>query len=106
MSQYTYKDIDQAEPGKVFETVDYQMNGIGYDGEPFEDVVHFELIRSGAFDYGNRTGMTMTRRSTGRTEFFDTRYVNGITEDFPKFALEFLKDRTIDGFTFKRLGEG
>ncbi len=80
---------------QVFAKADFVRKGKGWNGKHFEDKVHAELIKSGAFEYGNGTSMVFEYEN-GNEECFDTRYCNVTPENFAQFAYDELRARTIE----------
>ena len=79
---------------EVLATADYRIHGEGWNG-PIDMTVHAELLKSGAFDYGNGT-CTVLEYSNGQIESFDTRYENVNPKNFSEFAFKVLRANTMD----------
>lgn len=82
-------------PGDVLAQADFMLKGTGYNG-PVSEIVHAELYVSGAFDYGNGTGMVFEYSGSPMPVSFDTRYDNVTPENFREFAYQVLRNRTVD----------
>ena len=83
---------------RILATADFHLTGTGYDNSVIDEVVHAELLVSGASQYGNQTCMTfewINRHDCGRFESFDTRYERVSPENFKKFAKNVLKNRIL-----------
>lgn len=76
---------------EIYAVADFKVTGTREDdGTQIDTTVHFELYKSGAFDYGNGTGMSM--QFEGREEWcYDTRYEPVGEDNFKEYAEEFLK---------------
>lgn len=79
---------------KALATADFRVHGEGWNG-PFDETVHAELLKSGAFDYGNGTCMVF-EWSNGNTQSYDTRYENVTPENFAVFVKKVLNASTKD----------
>ena len=95
------KNSNQEAPLAV---ADFRRHGIGYGGQPFDETVHCELRKSGAFEYGNGTCMVFHYSTKGVwDDHFDTRYEKVSPKNFKAFAKQVLTDRTIPGATIEEL---
>lgn len=82
---------------EIFATADFKVTGTRKDdGRTIDTTVHFELYKSGAFDYGNGTGMSM-RFKGGDEMCYDTRYEPVSADNFSEYALDFLNNYLADG---------
>ena len=77
--------------GDVLATADFHLTGKGCDGNPIDETVHAELYVSGAFQYGNQTGMSF-KWNNGSVDSFDTRYEKVSVKNFKQFARKTLED--------------
>lgn len=80
---------------EIIATADFKLSGAGWDGLPVNYEVHASLFKSGAFEYGNGTGMAF-EWNNGNRETFDTRYNRVNAENFTQFAYEVLRSRTME----------
>lgn len=75
----------------ILATADFKVTGTSsITGKEVDTTVHFELYKSGAFDYGNGTGMSMEWEN-GNEFCYDTRYEPVTADNFKEFALQFLR---------------
>ena len=90
-------------PGDTLATADFRVHGTGWDDSPVDVTVHAELYVSGAFQYGNQTGMSFEWSNNPMPETFDTRYENVSPENFKEFAKEVLKNRIMKTLTVEEI---
>ena len=82
---------------EIYATADFKVTGTSkVTGKEIDTTVHFELYKSGAFDYGNGAGMSMQFKGS-MEECFDTRYEQVSADNFKEYAEEFLKNYLADG---------
>ena len=86
---------NEKKAGDVLATADFHLTGKGYHGHPVDETVHAELYVSGAFQYGNQTGMSFDW-DNGNVESFDTRYSRVSAKNFKEFARETLEGMVAD----------
>lgn len=65
---------------KIGETADVKLINTADESEVYD--YHFEVMESGAFEYGNRTCTVITCPSHEIPQSFDTRYFHGDLSDF------------------------
>lgn len=76
---------------EIFATADFKVTGTSeVTKEEIDTTVHFELYKSGAFDYGNGTGMSMQFKGS-MEQCYDTRYERVSADNFKEYAFNFLK---------------
>ena len=76
---------------EIFATADFKVTGTSeVTGKEIDTTVHFELYKSGAFDYGNGTGMSMQFKGS-MEQCYDTRYEPVTADNFKEYAEDFLK---------------
>lgn len=81
----------------ILATADFKVTGTREDdGRAVDTTVHFELYKSGAFNYGNGTGMSMQWEGS-MEQCYDTRYEPVTVDNFGEYALEFLGNCIADG---------
>ena len=82
---------------EIYATADFKVTGTSkVTGKEIDTTVHFELYKSGAFDYGNGTGMSMQFK--GVDEWcYDTRYEPVGADNFKEYAYDFLNNYLADG---------
>lgn len=84
---------------KVFATADFRVYGMSkFTKKPVDTTVHFVLLESGGFDYGNGTCMIMKFKDADE-HLYDTRYEKGIKLHFKEYAFEFIKNYIADTLT-------
>lgn len=89
----------------IYATADYRLSGTGYDDQPYETTVHATLEKSGAFDYGNGTCMSLKWADEPRAHWFDTRYCKVSAKNFTEFAKEEIEARVLDTITVEVIKE-
>lgn len=76
---------------QIFATADFKVTGRSeVTGKDVDTTVHFELYKSGAFDYGNGTGMSMQFKGS-MEQCYDTRYESVSADNFKEYAEDFLR---------------
>lgn len=90
--------------GDVLATADFHLTGTAWKGSPVDTKVHAELYVSGAFQYGNQTGMCF-RWDNGNVDSFDTRYERVSPENFKEFAREVLEGMCADTIQIEAIAE-
>jgi hypothetical protein len=76
---------------EIYATADFKVTGTSeVTGKEIDTTVHFELYKSGAFDYGNGTGMSMQFKGS-MEQCYDTRYEPVTVDNFKEYAEDFLK---------------
>ena len=86
---------EKKKPGDTLATADFHLTGKGYADAPVDVTVHAELYVSGAFQYGNQTGMSFKWSNNPMLETFDTRYEKVTPETFTEFAKAVLENRVM-----------
>ena len=86
---------NEKKAGDVLATADFHLTGKGWDGSSIDETVHAELFVSGAFQYGNQTGMSF-EWSNGNVDSFDTRYEKVSVKNFKQFARKTLEGMVVD----------
>lgn len=82
---------------EIIATADFKVTGTREDdGRVIDTTAHMELYKSGAFDYGNGTGMSMQFKG-GDEWCYDTRYEPVSADNFNEFAQDFLQNYLADG---------
>lgn len=89
----------------IYAEADFRVHGTGYDGNPYETTVHATLEKSGAFDYGNGTCMSLKWADQKMTHWYDTRYSNVSPDNFAEFAKAELEAQTLDTIQVDIIGE-
>lgn len=80
--------------GDVLATADFHLTGKGWEDAPVDETIHAELYVSGAFQYGNQTGVSL-EWANGTVDTYDTRYSNVTPENFREFAKALLENRVM-----------
>lgn len=80
----------EKKPGDILATADFHLTGKGWEDRSVDEKVHAELYFSGAFQYGNQTGM-MLQWGNGNKEFYDTRYEKVSPKTFKEYAKSVLE---------------
>ena len=85
---------------KALATADYRVHGTitegFFKGKEFDKKVHFELHKSGAFEYGNQTCMIMQFEGS-EPQMFDTRYEKVSAKSFGEYTQEFIYTQIAEG---------
>lgn len=90
-------------PGDVIASASFRLTGTGWNGKVVDEKVYAELYVSGAFQYGNQTGMSL-EWSNGNIETYDTRYEDVSADNFKQFAQEVLENRVMDTIKVQLIG--
>ena len=82
---------------EILAKADFRLTGTGWNG-PVDEIVHAELSKSKAFDYGNRTCMALIWEN-GNIDSYDTRYERVSPRNFTEYAKELLENRVLKTIT-------
>lgn len=89
--------------GDVLAKADFRLTGKGWNDHPVDEKVHAELYVSGAFQYGNQTGMSLEWEN-GNVDTYDTRYDKVSPETFKEFAKAVLENRVMPTIRVEAIG--
>jgi len=74
------------------------------DGREYDGTAELTLYESGAFAYGNRTGMSLVfDGNKGGAQHFDTRYEKFSVKTWPKWAKTWLQGFVAEGLTVEEI---
>jgi len=89
------EEVKKASAGDVLASANFRVFGTGHGGANVDLSVHAELYVSGAFQYGNQTGMSF-EWSNGNVDTYDTRYEKVSAKNFTEYAKSVLEGRVMD----------
>lgn len=76
-------------------------------GNEVDSIAELTLYESGAFKYGNQTGMSLVfDGNEGGAQHFDTRYEKFSVKTWPEWAKTWLQNYVADGLLVEPIDEG